>query len=119
MEEKWYEGLGEDAFLKEEDREYKNILEKIKAAVESGMGFDEACRTAGIENHKFKDEIGDDGLKFLIAEMHFMKKMPTDKVAEALKISLERVNAARESMLKEVEESAINAFHKDTGSEEA
>lgn len=119
MEEKWYEGLGEDAFLKEEDKKYKNVLEKIKAAVEGGMGFDEACKAAGIDTGKSKGAILDDALKVLIAEMHFMQKMPTDKVAEALRLPVERVNSARESMLKEVEELAVKAFHKNLGAGEA
>ena len=112
MTEKWYDGLNDDAFLKEEDKKYKAILEKIRSAVGTGLGFEEACNTAGIEKNEQNDVIIDDALKVLIVEMHFEKQMPAEEVAAKLKLPVEQVNAARQSMLREIEETAVKTFHK-------
>lgn len=112
MTEKWYDELGNDAFLNEEDKEYRKTVEKIISAVKAGIGFDEACELIDIENVELKSTIAEDALKILIADMHFIQKMPTDKVAEILKISVDRINAARESMLEDVKEASIKAFYK-------
>ncbi len=115
MEEKWYDDLSEDAFLKEEDKEYKKAIEKIKDTVEAGAGFDEACRSVSMPDNESKKLFIEDALKVLIAEMHFVKKMPIEKIAEILKLPTERISSAKENMLKDVEDTAIKEFHKNTG----
>ncbi|MEK6652917.1 MAG: hypothetical protein AABY50_08305 [Nitrospirota bacterium] len=110
MEEKWYDGLSEDAFITKEDKKYKEAVEKIKDAVKNGMNFDDACNSADIEDAKKKSTIIDDALKVLIADMYFMQKMSTDKIAEILKIPIERITSARESMLEEIKETAVKTF---------
>jgi len=112
MGEKWYDGLSDDTFHTEEDKKYKEAVEKIKDAVKSGMGFDDACASVNIEDAGLKKIIIDDALKVLIAEMHFAQKMPAEIVAEKLKIPVERVNAARDSMLEEVKETAVKAYNR-------
>ncbi len=112
MEKKWYDELGEDAFLSEENKRYKEMMGEITGAVKNGMGFDEACDTVDIEDAELKTSIIEDALKILIADMHFMQKMSTGRVAEILKIPVKRVNSARESMLEEVKAASIKAFHK-------
>lgn len=112
MNDKWYDELGNDAFLSDENKEYKKMLEKIMIAVNGGVGLDEACNSLEIKDGDLKANVCEDALKVLIAQMHFEQKMATDKIAGLLKISVERVNAARESMLAEIEEAAIREFHK-------
>ncbi|MBI4683687.1 MAG: hypothetical protein HY755_00630 [Nitrospirae bacterium] len=115
MTERWDDGLSDDALLSEQNRAYKEMIDKIKTVVEGGMGFDEACKSIDTPDDELRKALSEDALKVLIAEMHFMRKIPTDKVAEMLKISVERVNSAKDSMLKEIEDSAIQEFHKGIG----
>lgn len=112
MEEKWYDGLSDDTFRTEEDKKYKEAVEKIKDAVKSGMGFDHACASVNIEDAGLKKIIIDDALKVLIADMYFMQKMSTDKIAETLKIPIERITSARERMLEEIKETAVKTFRR-------
>ncbi len=112
MEEKWYNGLSDNAFLTEENRKYKELTGKITDAVKNGMGFDQACDSVSIEDAELKKNLIEDALKVLIAEMHFAQKMPVEIVAEKLKIPVECVNAARNSMIEEVKETAIKSFHR-------
>ncbi len=113
MEEKWYDGLSDDTFHTEEDKKYKEAVEKIKDAVKSGMGFDDACASVkNIEDAGLKKIIIDDALKVLIADMYFMQKMSTDKIAETLKIPIERITSARESMIEEIKETAVKTFRR-------
>lgn len=112
MEEKWYDGLSEDAFLTEEHKKYKKAIEKIKNAVKNGMSFDDACNSVDIEDAEKKSTLSDDALKVLIADMHFMQKMSTDKIAEILKIPIERITSARESMFEEIKETAVKTFRR-------
>ncbi|MFA4827616.1 MAG: hypothetical protein WC594_00235 [Thermodesulfovibrionales bacterium] len=112
MEEKWYDGLSEDAFLTEEHKKYKKAIEKIKDAVKNGMNFEEACNSVDIEDAEKKTTLIDDALKVLIADMYFMQKMSTDKIAEILKIPIERITSARESMLEEIKETAVKTFRR-------
>ncbi len=44
--------------------------------------------------------------------MYFMQKMSTDKIAETLKIPIERITSARESMLEEIKETAVKTFRR-------
>lgn len=115
MTERWDDDLSEDAFLKEEDKEYKKAIEKIKDIVEKGAGFDAACNSVNMPDDELKKLLIEDALKVLIAELHFIKKMPVEKVAEILKLPAERINSAKESMLKEIENTAIKEFHKSAG----
>ena len=79
MEEKWYDGLSDDAFTAKKTKKYKETVEKIRDAIKSGMGFDDACASVNIEDAGLKKIIIDDALKVLIADMYFMQKMSTDK----------------------------------------
>src|SRR3989338_7161316 len=102
MEEKWYDGLSDDIFSTEEDKKYKETVEKIKDAVKSGMGFDQACASVNIEDAGLKKIIIDDALKVLLADMYFMQKLSTDKIAETLKISIERILLPEKAWLEKI-----------------
>lgn len=116
MEEKWYDGLSDDAFVTKEDKKYKETVEKIKDAVKNGLGFDQACASVNIEDAGLKKTIIDDALKVLLADMYFMQKMSTDKIAEILKIPIERITSARENMLEEIKETAVKTFRRGVSS---
>ncbi len=112
MNEKWYDDLNEDAFLSEENKKYKIVINRIIDAVKSGLGFDEACETVRIEDPELKSSAVEDALKVLIAELHFTQKLSLEQVAKTLKITVDRINSAKDSMIDEVKEASIKAFHK-------
>jgi len=51
-------------------------------------------------------------LKVLIAEEHYNKNIPLDKLSEALNVSVDRLETAKQEMLEDVKESSIKAFYK-------
>lgn len=112
MAEKWYEGLPEDAFLTETDIAYEKAVSRIREGLEKGLDFDSACAMIEAGDEKLKKHIIDDMLKVLIAEEHYNKNMPLDKLSDLLKVSVDRLEAAKREMLEDVKESSIKAFYK-------
>jgi hypothetical protein len=111
MTEKWYEGLEDDAFLTETDKAYEKAVASIREGLDKGLDFDAACSKIEVENEDLKRQIIDDMLKVLIAEEHFQKNVPFDELATKLKVSPERLEAARLEMLEDVKNSSIKALY--------
>ena len=112
MAEKWYDGLPDDAFMTETDIAYQTAVKKIREGLEKGLDFNSACAGLQIENEKLKKQIMDDMLKVIIAEEHYNKNIPLDKLAATLNVSLDSLESAKREMLEEVKESSIKAFYK-------
>ncbi len=111
MAEKWYDDLPDDAFITATDIAYQKAVAKIREGLEKGLDFDSAC--AAIEgDEKLKKHIIDDMLKVIIAEEHYNKNIPLDKLSGVLKVSVERLETAKREMLEDVKESSIKAFYK-------
>ena len=70
-------------------------------------GVSEAIFNAGC-----KAVIVDDYLKITIAERHFQDEQPLEEVAAFLKIPVDRVEAAKESMLREVQKASLEVYRK-------
>ncbi len=115
MAEKWYEGLPDDAFKTETDKAYELAVAKVREGLAKGLDFDAACAAIEVENEELKKSIIDDMLKVLIAEEHFGKGLPLEDLAKILNVSLERLEAAKTSMLNDVKETSIKAFYKGLG----
>jgi len=112
MAEKWYDGLPDDAFLNETDIAYEKAISQIREGLEKGLDFDSACAAVKVDNEKLKKHIIDDMLKVIIAEEHYNKNIPLDKLAAALKVPMERLESAKAEMLEDVKNSSIKAFYK-------
>ena len=112
MAEKWYDGLSDDAFLNETDIAYEKAISRIREGLEKGLDFDSACAAVEVNNAELKKHIIDDMLKVIIAEEHYNKNIPLDKLAETLKIPLDRLETAKAEMLEDVKNSSIKAFYK-------
>lgn len=115
MTETWYEGLPEDAFKTETDKAYEKAVAVIREGLAKGLDFNTACAAVDIENEELKKNIIDDMLKVLIAEEHFGKSLPLEELAKMLNVSLERLEAAKKSMLEDVRDTSIKAFYKGLG----
>ena len=112
MAEKWYDDLPDDAFVTETDIAYKKAVEKIREGLEKGLDFDSACATLQIEDEKLKEHFIDDMLKVLIAEEHYNKNISLDELSGILKVSVDRLETAKQEMFEDVKESSIKAFYK-------
>lgn len=113
MTEKWSDGLPDDAFLSEAEKTYMNALTKVKEGLAKGFDFNSASSTVRIDNKSLRQAVLDDVLKVIIAEEHFVKMVPLDKISQALNLPMERLEKAQAEMLEDVEETTINAMHKD------
>ena len=112
MAEKWYDDLPDDAFLTETDKAYEKAVSQIREGLEKGLDFESACAAVQFDNEELKKHIIDDMLKVIIAEEHYNKDIPLDKLASALNVSVDRLEAAKREMLEDVKESSIKAFYK-------
>jgi hypothetical protein len=110
MEKPWY-----DEAASEEDKLYEESVNKIRNAVKQSLSFEQAAALIDIEDEVLRNSILDDALKVLIAEMHFSEKKPLEKVARTLRLPLKRLERAKEEMLKDVEQSAIEAYKSSLG----
>jgi hypothetical protein len=112
MADAWYEGLPDDAFRTETGKAYEKSFAKIKEVLAQGLDFDTACAAIEVEDEELKKSIIDDMLKVLIAEEHFTKNIPLDELAQTLRVSVDRLESAKLSMLEDVKDASIKAFHK-------
>ncbi len=124
MSEQWREAVADRIetvenidFSKEEEKLYEESITRIKEALDSGLGFDEACAKLVVDDEGFKHLIIDDYLKMTIADMHFSKEQSTQDVADMLKISEARIASARAEMLDEVLQASVDAYHAENGQE--
>jgi hypothetical protein len=115
MAETWYEGLPEDAFKSETAKAYDKAVAVVREGLAKGLDFDTASAAVEVENEELRKSIIDDMLKVLIAEEHFGKNLPLEELAKKLHVSMERLEAAKKSMLEEVKETSIKAFYKGLG----
>ena len=104
MAEKWYDGLADDALLNETDKAYERAIFQIRQGLEKGLDFDSACASVEVIDDELKRHIIDDMLKVIIAEEHYNKNIPLDKLAVALKVSVDRLESAKAEMLEDVKE---------------
>lgn len=115
MGEAWYEGLPDDAFVTETSKAYEQAAAKIREGLARGLDFDTACAAIDVKDEKLRKSIIDDMLKVLIAEEHFGKNIPIEELAKRLNVSVERLEAAKKSMLEDVRDTSIKAFYKSLG----
>lgn len=115
MAEKWYDGLPDDALKTETDKAYEKATAVIREALAKGLDFDTACTAIEVEGENLRKSIIDDVLKVLIAEEHFTKDIPLDELAKRLNVPVDRLKAAKASMLEDVKNTSIKAFYKSLG----
>lgn len=111
MAETWYEGLPDDAFKTETDKAYEDAEAAIREKLAQGIDFDAACAGIEVKDEELRKAIILDMLKVLIAEEHFSKNLPLDELAAKYKISVDRLESAKLSMLEDVKNTSIKAFY--------
>jgi hypothetical protein len=114
MSQAWYSDLPES----EEDKLYREGIEKIKAGVEEGKSFEEAAaliELMDIKDPPLREAVISDALKVIIAELHFAKKKSLKSLAKKLKVPEKVLFQARQEMLEDLEEAAVEKFRKESG----
>jgi len=109
MAEKWSDELPDDAFLSEAEKTYMNALAKIKEGLAKGFDFVSASSAVIIDDETLRQAVFDDVLKVIIAEEHFIKKIPLEQISQKLNLPIDRLEKARAEMLEDVEESAVSS----------
>ena len=102
MSDKWYDELPGDFFETEADKAYREAFAKIRAGLEQGLGFDEACAAIEVKDDGLRKLIVGDMLKVILAEEHFAKKVPLDRLAKTLKLTVEFLESTKQSMFEDV-----------------
>lgn len=102
MAQSWHEDLPEDTFTSEADRKYMIEINRIREGLASGLGFDDACTAVEEKDEGIRGLIIDDALKIVIAGEHFSKGVSLEEIAARLKLPVERLKAAKDSMLEEI-----------------
>jgi hypothetical protein len=97
-------------FTPEESRIYEEALKAYREAIAAGRTLKQAYENYSIADQELRSLIQADFLKVLIAERHFGKQQPLEKVAKDLDVSLDLVMDTHARMLQEVGVTAANQF---------
>ena len=109
------EGPTAGGFTPQEELAHEAGFAAIRAGLEAGLAFDEACARIESTDADLRRIIVDDYLKVTIAQRHFNGGESTEAVAAALRISVERVEFARREMLAEVAAASVDVFRRQGG----
>jgi hypothetical protein len=100
----------------DEDRLYEESVMRVKNAVlKQSMPFQKALELIDVADEAARRAIGDDALKVMIAELHFVGGKSVADLARSFKLSQKIVEQARKEMLQDVKQTAIDAYKAETG----
>jgi hypothetical protein len=97
-------------FTPEESRIYEEAMNAYRDSIAAGKTLKQAYEAYSIADQVLQSLIQADFLKVLIAERHFGKQQPLEKVAKDLDVSLDLVMDTHARMLQEVGVTAANQF---------
>jgi len=97
-------------YTEEESRIYYQTMDEIMEGLKKGLTFREACNAAEVQDGQLRGFIEDDALKIMIADMHYNKGMPLEKVAENLQVPVDRLQQASAEMLEDVGMTAMEVY---------
>ncbi|UCG78936.1 MAG: hypothetical protein JSV21_03655 [Nitrospirota bacterium] len=115
MSKEWYKDLPDDYFDSDTDKEYRSSFKTIREGLAEGLSFDEACERIDVEDELLREVIIADMLKVLIAESHFAQKIPLEELSRTLHLPIEQLEEAKETMLSEIQDSALKNYNTDPG----
>lgn len=96
----------------EDERIHEQGFATLQAAIDGGKPWRKAVAELKVADAQLKEIIIDDFLKVALATRHFQGSEPIKRIAAALGgVPMERLMEAKESMLKEVEEASVAAYH--------
>jgi hypothetical protein len=103
-------------FTPEEGRIYEEAVVTFREGLTAGKTLREAYELYEIADKELEALVRADFLKILIAERHFAKQEPLEKIARDLDVSQNLIMESHARMLQEAGISAANEFGKEFGS---
>jgi hypothetical protein len=97
-------------YTEEESRVYHQTMDEIMEGLKKGLTFREACGAAKGNDEQLRRFIEDDALKIMIADMHYNKGIPLEKVAEKLQVPVDKIKEASAEMLEDVGMTAVEIY---------
>ena len=97
-------------FTPEEEKIYDNAFEELKKSMDSGYTMSEALSKLDIKDKELSIIIEVDFLKTLIADMHYSKRKSFEEIAEALGLSLEKIQNVHKEMVQDVANTARSVY---------
>ncbi|MBF0159456.1 MAG: hypothetical protein HQL58_08010 [Magnetococcales bacterium] len=98
-------------FSAEDDQIYDAAMAAIRAKVQQNVRWDRIVTELKGIDAEIKRIVLDDFLKITLAERHFQGQESLKRIAQSLHIDMEQIVAIKQSMLREVEDAAIKAYH--------
>lgn len=102
-------------FTEEEGKIHVAGIKIIHDGLAKGLGFVDACAGLEVIKPEMRQVVIDDYLKVTIAERHYQGSETLEEIAASLKISAERLEKTKVSMLAEVKEAAMEFYRKQAG----
>ncbi|MBF0262484.1 MAG: hypothetical protein HQL97_11715 [Magnetococcales bacterium] len=97
-------------FSDEQDRLHAEAMELLRAALDAGRTWDAATKAVKIPPGPFREMVLADFLKVLLAERHFQGGGRLKEIAREIGAPMELLVAMKEAMLREVSDSAQEAY---------
>ncbi|MGN7610601.1 hypothetical protein ACQZV8_00785 [Magnetococcales bacterium HHB-1] len=98
-------------FTQDDDKIYALAFTFLHQYLSQGGRWPQAKEALKVDDLELKKIILDDFIKVQIAEQHFQQKIPLKKIAKTLGVPVKALLEARKSMIEEVKEAAIDAYH--------
>lgn len=98
-------------FSEEDDRVYEQAMQWIEARLQAGESWPQVAAQLPVADPELRAIICDDFIKITLAKRHFQLHESLKQVAKSLRLPLAQLIAAKESMLKEVSDAAVSAYH--------
>jgi hypothetical protein len=102
-------------FTAEEGRIYTEAVEKFREAIAAGKTLRQAYEGYAVADKELEKIIQADFLKIVIAERHFAKNEPLERIAKDLDVSTDLVRDTHARMLQEVGITTANQFGQEFG----
>lgn len=99
-------------YTEEESHIYHEALKKIMEGLIKGLPFGEACSGIEVSDDQLRGFIEDDALKIMIADLHYNKGIPLEKIAEDLKVEYDILWRANTEMLQDIEMTSMEIYRK-------
>ncbi|MBF0284033.1 MAG: hypothetical protein HQL51_06195 [Magnetococcales bacterium] len=99
-------------FSAEDDRIYEQAMAFLRQGVAAGKRtWEQLAEDLKVADGELKGIILDDFIKITLAERHFQRNEPIKQIAKTTRIPMDWLMQARQSMMREVEEASIRAYH--------
>lgn len=104
--------LVESGFSKEDDHIYDTAMIQISKEIESGKTLEQIAKNLKIGDQQLKGIIVDDYIKITLAEEHFKNGKSLKSIAKSIGVSHSALIKTKKSMIAEVQQTSVKAFHK-------